>query len=533
MAYIYYIMRNKSTLKGCYIGQDTHDLLDYGNSRIAEHARIAYGLHNGKFYGSEELMRQNSLSGLWYKVYDNESDCFGVGMQSFQEFKKYWTHSNPNTLQEKIDFAEMCHILINSLNPTISTYNIGIGGQNTWTFNNSMLETYAAQVDALQRKKSGVSYVNLLKKYPELNKLTIHFPDGIKDGIKVFEPEGYQIVRLIAKAITEECLLDSQSWQLFLITNIINLINTINVKNETANVALFQEKVKKYLDEKVHKEILDWNRVVKINFSFKIKMDFTQDASRIAKMLAKRIKHIGDYGGQIIQYMLYGGDNRKKSKIANTSLSKADQQTLRITRAAYIEDVRWTPPSSIDKSPFNKWYVSAIGALKGSYYRNIKDPGVSFLLKKVSYEAFKKWVSHSAESVSPYRLAGTLYEDKAGRGFYQGGVAEEVLYNEDVPFYYDFNRVQNTLRWKVRQQVEKTNIHGELLHFWDNYYRQMATIWLKDVHRTKLEKQDEKDEQGRPLYYSEHTGQTYSFLDQTWQEIQEYQEKSLKDVWVY
>ena len=69
-------------------------------------------------------------------------------------------------------------------------------------------------------------------------------------------------------------------------------------------------------------------------------MDFTQDASRIAKMLAKRIKHIGDYGGQIIQYMLYGGDNRRKSKIANTSLSKADQQTLRITRAAYVEDVR-------------------------------------------------------------------------------------------------------------------------------------------------------------------------------------------------
>lgn len=87
-----------------------------------------------------------------------------------------------------------------------------------------------------------------------------------------------------------------------------------------------------------------------------------------------------------------------------------------------------------------------MGALKGSYYRDITDQGVSFLLKKVSYEAFKKWVSHSAESVSPYRLAGTLYEDKAGRGFYQGGVAEEVLYSKDTPFYYDFDRIQNTLR---------------------------------------------------------------------------------------
>lgn len=64
MAYIYYIMRLKNTLKGCYIGQDMHNLLDYGHSRIAEHARIAYGLHNGKIYGSEELMKQNSLSGL-------------------------------------------------------------------------------------------------------------------------------------------------------------------------------------------------------------------------------------------------------------------------------------------------------------------------------------------------------------------------------------------------------------------------------------------------------------------------------------
>jgi hypothetical protein len=34
--------------------------------------------------------------------------------------------------------------------------------------------------------------------------------------------------------------------------------------------------------------------------------------------------------------------------------------------------------------------VSAMGALRGSYYRDITDPGVSFLLKKVSYEAFKK-----------------------------------------------------------------------------------------------------------------------------------------------
>jgi hypothetical protein len=124
-------MRRKDTLKGVYVGQDIHDVLDYDNSRIAKHAKIAYGLHTGKHYGAEELMKQNSLSNLWYKIYDNEADCFGVGLQAFNEFKKYWTHSKPNTLQEKLDFAEMCHILINHLNPTISTYNIGIGGQNT------------------------------------------------------------------------------------------------------------------------------------------------------------------------------------------------------------------------------------------------------------------------------------------------------------------------------------------------------------------------------------------------------------------
>lgn len=69
-------------------------------------------------------------------------------------------------------------------------------------------------------------------------------------------------------------------------------------------------------------------------------MDFTQDASRIAKMLAKRIKYIGDYAGQSLQYMLYGGDNRKKNKVVKTSLSDNDKKILRITRAAYVEDVR-------------------------------------------------------------------------------------------------------------------------------------------------------------------------------------------------
>jgi hypothetical protein len=69
-------------------------------------------------------------------------------------------------------------------------------------------------------------------------------------------------------------------------------------------------------------------------------MDFTQDALRIAKMLAKRIKYIANYSGQLLQYMLYGGDNRKKIKMANSSLSEQDSKILRITRAAYIEDIR-------------------------------------------------------------------------------------------------------------------------------------------------------------------------------------------------
>ena len=61
MGFIYYIYstHNKETL---YIGQDSRDDYFDPNNRIFEHARIAYGLKDGPYKGSEAIMRENSLS---------------------------------------------------------------------------------------------------------------------------------------------------------------------------------------------------------------------------------------------------------------------------------------------------------------------------------------------------------------------------------------------------------------------------------------------------------------------------------------
>lgn len=533
MAYIYYIARTKETSRGGYVGQDIGSVSNDDN-RIIQHARTAYGLDDKKIYGSERLMRQNSLSGLYYRIYDSELDCFGVGQKAFNTFKNFWTHSKPNSTQEKLDFAEMCHIFIGNLECDFASTNIRIGGQNTWTFNdNGFLQEYAKKVDQLQRKKSAVSYQDILAKdtNQDLSRLTIHYPDSIYDGVKIFEPQGYMIARLIAKGITKQFLSDSESWQQFLKNTIINHLKELLTLGESNLQQKLTQEIYNYIDSAIHNELLDWQRVTKLEFSFKLRLDVASDISRIVKVLANRIKQVGKYAVENqLKYLLYSGKTQNKDKIANEIFTKSGEK-FNITRNAYIVEIKYTNPSN-STSPWTSWYRMAVEHWKSASYHSIKDdPTLAVMLKKVSYEAFKKWVSHSAESASPYRLAGTLYEDQTGRSFYRGGVAAEVIYNEDTLFYYDFDKTQNTLRWKVRQQVEKTDIHGELLHFWDSYYRQMVTIWLRDTHRTKLEKQDEKD--GSVSYYSPHTGQTYSFLDQTWQEIQEYQTKVLKDIWVY
>ena len=210
MAYIYYISRIKQTNRGGYVGQDIGDIFNE-NNRIVQHAKIAYGLSSKKLYGSEILMRQNSLSGLYYRIYDSESDCFGVGQEAFEEFSRFWEHSKGG-VAAKLDFAELCHIFIGNFESSFANANLRIGGQNIWTFKQEGLLVLAEQVDDLKRKKSPLSYVELLgRNNGELGKLTIHFPDGIAEGVKVFEPQGYIIARLIANGVTEHFLSDSDS----------------------------------------------------------------------------------------------------------------------------------------------------------------------------------------------------------------------------------------------------------------------------------------------------------------------------------
>jgi YHS domain-containing protein len=96
---------------------------------------------------------------------------------------------------------------------------------------------------------------------------------------------------------------------------------------------------------------------------------------------------------------------------------------------------------------------------------------------------------------------------------------------------YNLQTAIQTLRWKVRDEVESKQIHGGLLHYWDVYYRQMVTIWLRDVHNSVLEKKE--SENSKTFYQSQKTGATYYFTDSTWEEIEEYQKHSLHDLIVY
>lgn len=534
MAYIYYIARTKETSRGGYVGQDIGNIYN-DDSRIIQHARTAYGLDDKKIYGSERLIKQSSLSGLYYRIYDSELDCFGVGQKAFNTFKNFWIHSKPNSIQEKLDFAEMCHIFIGNLECDFASTNIRIGGQNTWTFNDKgFLQEYAKKVDQLQRKKSAVSYQDILAKdtNQDLSRLTIHYPDSIYDGVKIFEPQGYMIARLIAKGITKQFLSDSESWQQFLIDTIINHLKELLTLSESNLQQKLTQEIRNYIDNAIHNELLDWQRITKLEFSFKLRLDVASDISRIVKVLAKRIKQVGKYAVENqLKYLLYSGKTQNKDKIANEVFTKSGEK-FNITRNAYIVEIKYTNPSN-STSPWTSWYRMAVEYWKSAPYRSIKDdPTLALMLKKVSYEAFKKWVNNAIKK-EPMSRGQTIYEQKAfgsgtGEGFYRGGKNEIYLGLGE----YNLNKSIKSLRWKVRDEVENQDIHGDILHWWDTYYRFMSTVWLRDEHNSKLV-EDGQDDRGNNVYRSEYSGERYFFTDGTWQEIQEYQSKSLKDIWIY
>lgn len=527
MAYIYYIYRSYNHRgHGGYIGQDTHSIFDYYHSRLLQHGRIAYGTISGKIYGSEELIQKHSLSGLYYKYYDNEQDCFGVSNDAYVSFCRLWTHSKPNSIEAKLDFAEMCHILINHHTSDLSAYNIGIGGQNTWTFNNQFLLPLAQQVDSLKRKKSSFSYVSFLQQNNNLQQLQIHFPDGIKDEVKLFAPQAYVVARLIAHAITQQCLSDSQDWADFLQKNIIDCYSTIDVSQESWNAAQFANKIKNYLNKKVHSEVLDWQRVIGKQFSCKIKMDFQKDAARIGKFLARRVKQLAIYSMQNwLPYLRFSG----KRGVPNQALTASDKKILRITRSAYIESVQWNKPTTA-QTPYNKWFHIAKNYLPSAMAKDIEsDIVLKGYLAKVSYEAFCKWVEKAiGNGRNSSLLRGqTTYELEAygpsGESFYRGGINSDYI-NEGE---YSLDHATQTLRWKTREVVEKQRLHGDILHWWDAYYRLMVTLWLKERRGSQL------NPIGNNMYMSPNTNWAYRFVNSTWQEISANQRATFTKAWVY
>lgn len=548
MPYIYYIKRVKETLKGAYIGQDVGSWDDFNGSRIIQHAKIAYGIEEGKIYGAERLMKENSLSNLFYSIFDDPNNCFGVGEEAFLEFKKYWTHNKPGTIQEKLDFAEMCHILINHLDGAYKSYNVILGGQHSvWTFNQKdLLDKWAAEVDALHLKRGKGGYVDLLKKKPYLKTISIHYPDDIDSGVKLFQPDMYAVARLIATAISEYSVSDSDEWAVFLKKTILDHLDTMgsNLDRSTAEMSL---QVERFLEDKVHKELLDWQRVTGLNLTAEITMDFRGDADRIGKFLAKKIKQVINYGineqlksmvkKEQLKYLRFSGKQIKDiGFVANDSLAKTGEDTLRIKRGAYLHNVKWTKPADVTSSPLYKWYKEAQKAIQKNKENNktiLNTPELGNMLKKVSYMAFNKWVK---AAIADTPQVSWVKQEKGSNGglttysktltdfkwFYRGGIASDFLNIED-----NQSKDITTLRFKVRERVEAADIHGGLIHYWDSYYRHMITIWLKETRGTKLQQID-KDK-----YFSPLTGKTYNFIDATWREIEEAQRENINDLLIY
>lgn len=85
MGFIYYIYstHEKNTL---YIGQDSRDDYFDPNNRIFEHARIAYGLKDGPYKGSETIMRNNSLSDVGVVCFDANDKPIQEALKEFSQY---------------------------------------------------------------------------------------------------------------------------------------------------------------------------------------------------------------------------------------------------------------------------------------------------------------------------------------------------------------------------------------------------------------------------------------------------------------
>ena len=80
-------------------------------------------------------------------------------------------------------------------------------------------------------------------------------------------------------------------------------------------------------------------------------MDFSKDADRIGKFLAKKIKQVVNYGineqlksmvkKEQLKYLRFSGKQIKDiGFVANDSLNKTGEDTLRIKRGAYLHNVK-------------------------------------------------------------------------------------------------------------------------------------------------------------------------------------------------
>lgn len=131
-----------------------------GVGRIIEHINYAYGLFDMPDVFSEQIYNIKSDSeGLanliaQYGAFNcniryitDESDCYGIGKNYYDNFRRRWIPSNKQ--RGMIDFAEFCYIW--NWRNTYAFCNTQVGGQRSFVFNS---RDFKADINKIETKKS-------------------------------------------------------------------------------------------------------------------------------------------------------------------------------------------------------------------------------------------------------------------------------------------------------------------------------------------------------------------------------------------
>ena len=197
MGYIYFI-QPKSNKGKIYVGQTTRE----DTSRLVEHAEIAYGLRTGKFYGSEELIQEYSLSGINTYVIQNG----GIPQEIINGFHQMW---EPLKGDDTIDFAELIWTLWCQ-----DHYNRGFtnripGGENGWQWKGGDINLDPIIAAFKTKLSADAIKVNLEKVKIKKELKIVKFNSYENIEVKLIQPYLYYLSRVIAKVI-EQCILTGE-----------------------------------------------------------------------------------------------------------------------------------------------------------------------------------------------------------------------------------------------------------------------------------------------------------------------------------